>query len=118
MSDVTIRLVGEAEEDGVYTLGLAESAHGADGFVLLLMIAEPDEDGDGCCVVVEPGQRTAYEAIAGCTLGPNELRLRFARAAANDLDLPEDFVLAFDDERRETVDRGLRRLGIEPIDPG
>jgi hypothetical protein len=80
MSEITIGHVAEAvesfDEFDVYTLGLARCAQETETFAFLLSIAEPDVKGDGVCVVVEPGQRTAHAAVEACELGRSRLALR------------------------------------------
>ena len=112
---VTVHLIGEAVEESVYSVGLAEEVDvGDETFALIFSISEPDEDGDGYSVVAEPGQRTAYNAVERCALNGTHLHLRFTAAAAAGLDLPREFVLDLDvsGEEVQLLERGLERVGV------
>lgn len=78
---------------------------------------EPD-DGDGVCLVVDPGQRTEYECIAEVRLERTRLTLRLVPSKAVVLDIPELVVLGLeiDDAQYDVLVRGLSRLGLLPVD--
>jgi hypothetical protein len=110
-----IRVVAEAVDDAVYTVGLSEHAEpDADSFALLLSIAEPDDEGWSCSVTAEPGQRTAFNAIESCELDGTRLHLRSTPDAAHVLALPREltFELAVSSEAFQILENGLRRLGV------
>ena len=119
MATPTIRLIADAREDfegsSVYSLGLAESREpGDESFAVIFSISEPDDDGSGYSVVVEPGQRTAYEAVERCDFDVSSIRLQFDDAAATTLGLPRDAVLRLDVSESEfqLLARGLEVVGV------
>ncbi|HEX4520658.1 MAG TPA: Imm10 family immunity protein [Gaiellaceae bacterium] len=98
----------------MYSIGLSEEAEFSGGFAVSFQIAEPDDEESGYCLVAEPGQRTAYDAITSFSLDRAGLRLTLGEQAAAQLELPERLMLqlAITDEQFEALDRGLRRVGL------
>ena len=124
MATPTIRLIADAREDfdgrSVYSLGLAEDREpGDESFAVIFSISEPDDDGSGYAIVVEPGQRTAYEAVDQCEFDVSSIRLRFNDAAATTLGLPHDLVLRLDvpESEFQLLARGLERVGVHFANP-
>ena len=116
---MTIRLVGESLEEfgdeAVYSLGLTEwPVWKEDAFSLIFSVAEPDREGSGYSLVVEPGQRTAYQAIVSCELMGPQLRLRLTEQAAAQLGLPVELVLVLGVTYSMSLmlERGLARVGV------
>ena len=118
MRALTIQLVGESVEDVgdavVYSLGLSEGPDGSEGFAVIFSLTEPDGEGAGVCVVIEPGQWTAYEAVVSSELVGRTLTLRLTEAGAQQLGGSGVLSLVLDagTEAVATLERGFGRLGI------
>ena len=99
----------------MYSLGLAETPDDVEESLALIFSAtEPDHEGSGYSLVVEPGQRTAYEAVTSCELDESVLSIRLTEAAATALGLPTQFslALAVDSGQLDILERGLARVGV------
>lgn len=113
-------LADAGEDDGeVYVLGLRHSAEEAQSWSLMFMECYDAEDEqevalgmDTYCLVVDPGQATAYGGVAQCVVAEGHLRLVLATDTAEALGTPAelDFALAMDEEQIEMVKRGLARV--------
>ena len=113
-------VLGDAGEDDsdVYVLGLRASADN-EAWSLLLMECDDAEDEqeiargmDTYCLVVDPGQRTAYGGVLECELTDARLRLLLTEATATDLGVPMElsFTLALSADQLRTVRVGLERV--------
>jgi Immunity protein 10 len=111
---VTIRLVGESMEDSVYSVGVAEDVDVGDETFALIFSEGLRDDGEGYCVVAEPGQRTEYRPIESCERKRSAMRLVLTSHAAAVLDLPRELVLELDVSEADVarLERGLRRVGV------
>jgi hypothetical protein len=114
-------VLAEAGEDDsdVYVLGLRHSAGEPQSWSLMFMEcydADDEQDValgmDTYCLVVDPGQATAYGGVSQCVVAEGHLRLVLATDTARALGTPTelDFTLAMDDEQIEMVKRGLTRV--------
>jgi hypothetical protein len=117
-SGFVVRLVGTAEENDVFTVGIADAPEGT-GRCLLFSIGtsadsrSPDVSAefDTYCIVDEV-QSTTYGGVIGCVLAPQELTLKFDDKAAQDLCLDREcrFPLHVDDLAIARLRDGLRRV--------
>ena len=117
MTTRPIRVIAEVVEDlddaVVYSLGLSESPD-AEAFLVILSASEPDREGAGVCVVVEPGQLTAYDAVASGELIDGNLTLRLTETGTKRLGVPSVLTLELETgiDGIATLERGFSRLGI------
>ncbi len=107
--------------DEIYEGGHALAAVSCVGWARLccFMDCSDDEDEqnissgmDAYCLVVEPGQWTAYGGVVECELSDDRLSLRLTERAAEELGTPTEvsFGLALDSTKLEVLRRGLRRV--------
>jgi hypothetical protein len=113
-----LRNAGE-DDDNVYVVGVQESLDDPESWALLFMECYDADDEqnislgmDTYCLVVEPGQWTAYGGVLECELSDDRLTLRLTERAAEKLGTPTDvsFGLALDSTKLEVLRRGLRRV--------
>ena len=110
--------VTTVHEDGVFILGVAERHHGL-GWHLIFQLADEFDAQDEklgmatYCISNVDG-RTHYGGVDRCELSENELRLELSHEAAGQLGLPTALriPLALARTEWETLDGGLRRLGV------
>ena len=103
-------------ETRVYSIGLTTTAEvDDDTFALIFSIAEPDIEGDGYSLVVEPGQRCAYRCVESCGLVSGRLHLELGQEAAGVLGLPRELTIALELSEPELLllRLGLARVGID-----
>ena len=114
-----VRLVGTAEEHGVFTVGIAADAGGTGRCLLFSSAANSEWDDDqdiadeeATYCVVDEVQSTAYGGVISCVLTSRDLRLKFTPEAAHRLHLKPDcrFPLLVDEASIEQLRDGLRRV--------
>jgi len=115
---VALEDAGE-DDDEVYVLGLRQSAEDPESWSLTFMGCYDSEDEqeiaqgmDTYCLVVDPGQATAYGGVLECELTRDRLRLLLSDDTARSLGIPTqlDFALALREEQLAMVRRGLARV--------
>lgn len=124
VAEITIRRCADTVDqyddvNRVYTLGLADHAEvGDENLGLLFSILEPDAGPEGYSLTAEPGQRTAFSAVAQCEVSDGFLRLVFTADAAAALELPRtvSLRLEIDDDAKAVLAKGLGRVGIHCVD--
>jgi len=113
-----LRDAGEDDAD-VYVLGVRQSADDDESMALLFMECydadaqqEIDQGMDTYCLVLDPGQATAYGGVLECEVNDRRLRLLLTDETADDLGLParSEFALELTEEQLKMVRRGLRRV--------
>ena len=115
---VALEDAGE-DDDEVYVIGLRQSADDSESWSLMFMECYDSEDEqeiaqgmDTYCLVVDPGQATAYGGVLECELTSNRLRLLLSDETAQSLRIPTqlDFALALQEDQLAMVRRGLGRV--------
>jgi hypothetical protein len=110
--------VGEDDGD-VYVLGLRVSAEDPGAWSMMFMECYDAEDEqeislgmDTYCLVVDPGQATAYGGVLECDLSGRRLRLVLLPETAKALGMPAEliFTLAMEDQQIQLVRQGLIRV--------
>lgn len=109
---------GEDDED-VYVLGLRHSAEQMESWSVMFMECYDADDEqdialgmDTYCLVVDPGQATAYGGVVECVMADGHLRLVLAAQTAKTLGTATelDFTLAVDQDQIQMIRRGLTRV--------
>ncbi|MDQ1305817.1 MAG: hypothetical protein QG671_1649 [Actinomycetota bacterium] len=120
-ADGAILVLLDAGEDDtdVYVLGLRQSVVDDESLSLLFLECDDAESQqkidlgmDTYCLVVDPGQATAYGGVLECEVTGRRLRLALTDETADELGLPSrpEFALDLTEEQLAMVRRGLRRV--------
>ncbi len=104
--------VGSAEENGVFTIGLADDEHDASEYLLFQQWIDPDEaELDSAVYIERNGQQYGtYGGLVAAVLGWSALRLSLTPGAANALGTAMAIEVAFPAELHDKLEEGLRRV--------
>ncbi len=113
-----IRFAGDAYENAVYSVGVAENADGS-GWSLIFSAAESHDEqdvllGQDTYSLSLPDGATTYGGVRRCALAADEFEIELSTEAAEALALPEHLRLPLELDQRawDLLRTGLARVGV------